>query len=171
MDLSAGAAIREDPGSAADGACCCQCCCCCFDDDCSCLYTLGHISYWYGNSYPFEARALRPKNQWLRYFQASTCSLSSQQYEQDHAAPIPYGSLHYCRSDTNFYHPQPAVAGTVIVNFRRQFFPPKSQRGCVVHGFLYCHVSSLSWVLLHPAMQQECVPWLVLVGLDGRRYT
>ena len=47
MGLSAGAAIRENPGSAA-GACCCQCCCCCcFDDDCACLFTTGHISYWY----------------------------------------------------------------------------------------------------------------------------
>ena len=38
VDLSTGAAIREDPGSAA-GACCCHCCCCCcccsFHDDCS----------------------------------------------------------------------------------------------------------------------------------------
>ena len=46
VDLSAGAAIREDPRSAA-GACCCQCCCCCFDDHCPCLCTIGHISYWY----------------------------------------------------------------------------------------------------------------------------
>ena len=88
VDLSAGAAIRKDPGSAA-AACCC-CCCCCFDDDCSsCLFTFGHISYW------------------------SMCT-----------------------------H--------------------------VVHGFLYCHVSSL---VLHPAAQQECVPWLVLVDLDGRQHT
>ena len=44
MDLSAGAAIREDAFSAA-GACCC---CCCFDDDCSsCFFTFGHTSYWY----------------------------------------------------------------------------------------------------------------------------
>ena len=29
----------------------CCCCCCCFDDDCSsCLFTFGHISYWYDNS-------------------------------------------------------------------------------------------------------------------------
>ena len=61
MDLSAGAAIREDALSAAAGACCCQgaaavmvvpllrCCCCCyFNGDCSsCLFTCGHISYWY----------------------------------------------------------------------------------------------------------------------------
>ena len=46
MDLSAGAAIREDALSAA-GACCC----CCFDNGCSsCFFTLGHVSCWYDNS-------------------------------------------------------------------------------------------------------------------------
>ena len=79
---------------------------------------------------PFEARVLRPKNQWLRYFQASTCSLSSQQYEQDHAARIPYGSISALLSfGHQFYHPQPAVADAVIVNFCRHFFPLKPQRG------------------------------------------
>ena len=47
VGLSAGAAIRENPGSAA-GACCCQCCCCCcccFGDDCRSLpfYVWSHF--------------------------------------------------------------------------------------------------------------------------------
>ena len=48
VDLSAGAAIRENPGSAA-GACCrqCCCCCCCFDDDGPWIFAFGHILYWY----------------------------------------------------------------------------------------------------------------------------
>ena len=49
VDPSAGAAILENPGSAA-GSCCCQCCCCCcccFDDDCPCLFSFGNVSYRY----------------------------------------------------------------------------------------------------------------------------
>ena len=47
MDLSAGAAIREDALSAAV-LLLLLFCCCCFDNGCSsCFFTFGHISYWF----------------------------------------------------------------------------------------------------------------------------
>ena len=58
-----------------------------------------------------------------------------------------------------------ALAFSRLVTFRTSMIVLTSYFMCThgVHGFSYCHVSCL---LLHPAMQQECVPWLVLVDLD-----
>ena len=63
-----------------------------------------------------------------------------------------------------------ALAFLRLIAYRTgtKFPPGYSMCTYVIHGFSYCHVSSL---LLHPAMQQECVPWLVLVDLDGRHST
>ena len=76
---------------------------------------------------PLVARAQGPKNDDCDIFQASTSSVSPQQYEYGHATPVPVRVFALLSSGHQLYHRQPPVADAVIVNFRRQFFRLKPQ--------------------------------------------